>query len=390
MFWPAEQGALTDRDLGDAAAEVRMKVDARLPVGERHHPILDGVHRGATVLERTTRSGRIRTLVAEPPLSSRSSDDHAPRREGREVLAHGRQRRREVGGIRDIVEAGDGDVPGHVEARLGERREHTEGHLVVRREHGGGNSVGDQLTAGDKAARRAPVSRIRPFGGKLGGVQLVAPCSLPSGRLRRSGRASDEGDVAMAELEEMPHDESGAGSVVQGHRGERGAGRTKVCAHRDDRHVGGDDPRGGQPLALGGDEHDGLCRLVLEVLHRIAERRSRRVGDTRQAHEVAGLASGDLDGDHRARRPVQLGSRREHADDAGSARDERAGRRVAPVAELGDRPADPFLGVRADVRVVVEHPRDGLVGHLGDAGDVVHSWRPWCGRDVTHGDHVPA
>ena len=190
--------------------------------------------------------------------------------------------------------------------------------------------------------------------------------------------------------QQVARHEAGAGAVVHRHRHERWAGDAEVGAHRHHRDVGGHDPRRSEPLALGGDQHDRLRRLVLEVLDGGTERRCRGVGDARQADEVAGLAGRHLDGDHRARRSVQVGSRRQHADHTGAAGDERAGGGVAPVAELGDRPPHPLARRRPHVRVVVEHPRHRLVRHPRGAGDVVHAGRPRRRHVLTHDDRGPA
>ena len=147
----------------------------------------------------------------------------------------------------------------------------------------------------------------------------------------------------------------------------------------------------GEPLPLRGDQHDGLGGLVLEVLDGGAERRGRGVGDARQADEVPGLAGGHLDGDHRARRAVQLGARREHADHARAAGDQRARRGVAPVAELGDRPLDPFLRRRAGRAGWSLSTRETVwCETLRHPGDVVHPGRPRRRSVVTHGGRVPA
>ncbi len=193
----------------------------------------------------------------------------------------------------------------------------------------------------------------------------------------------------------MPGDEVGPGSVVHRHRHEPRLGGAVVGGHRHDRQVVGDDAGRGEPLPLRGDQHDRLHRLVLEVLDGGVERGRRRVGDAGEADEVARLSCCDLDGDHRARRPVQVGPRREHPDHAGASRDERAGRGVAAVAELGDRPLDALLRRRPDVGVAVEDTRHRLVRHARRPGDVVHPGRPRhatpCGHAWrSHACHVRA
>ncbi len=180
----------------------------------------------------------------------------------------------------------------------------------------------------------------------------------------------------MAELEQVRHDESGTGPVVQRDRGQRRPGGAKVGAHRDHRNVGGDEVGRGHPRPFRGDQHNGLGCLVLEVFHRCAQRCDGRVGDARQADEVPDVAGGDLDRDHRAGRSIEVGARREQSDHPRALGDQRARCGIAPVSELGDRPLDPLLRRRADVGMVVEHPRHGLVGHVGHAGHVVHSGRP--------------
>ena len=70
--------------------------------------------------------------------------------------------------------------------------------------------------------------------------------------------------------------------------------------------------------------------------------------------------------------PKRLRVQRDDAEQLAAPGDQRPGRPVGPVAQLGDRRPHPPRGLVPDVRVVVEHARHRLVGHPGQPGDVDH------------------
>ena len=171
--------------------------------------------------------------------------------------------------------------------------------------------------------------------------------------------------------------ERGAGDLVDA---DRPAGLRLVALDHDH--------RGAQVLLGAGDlervvgaadQDDRLDALVAQVADRVDELLAGQALQVGRADEVAGLATGRLDGAvHGARAPeAALGA--DHADGRRAPGDQRAGGGVGAVAELPDRLQHPLAGLRAQVVLAVDDPRDGLVGDAGEAGDVGHHRRPSAG-----------
>ena len=132
------------------------------------------------------------------------------------------------------------------------------------------------------------------------------------------------------------------------------------------------------------DHDDPLDTLTEEVVHDLPHRRRVEPRHRRDRHVVPSLARRDLDADRRRRRAVQRRSGRDDTEDPRPVRRERTRRAVAAVAQLVDRVEDPRTRLRPHVRVVVEHPRDGLVGDAGTLGDVRHRGRSRRAGTHTH------
>jgi hypothetical protein len=87
-------------------------------------------------------------------------------------------------------------------------------------------------------------------------------------------------------------------------------------------------------------------------------------------------ARGPLDRAQRGARTEHPAVEAQHADPVRPPRDQSPCERVRAVVELPHRGDHAFARLGADVRVVVEDPRDGLVGDAREGGHVVHHRPP--------------
>jgi hypothetical protein len=121
--------------------------------------------------------------------------------------------------------------------------------------------------------------------------------------------------------------------------------------------------------ARGRDRDDPGHPLVQVPLDHSTDRLPVQAGDAAHAHREPGRTRRLLEGGEQRAGPVQRGVQRDEPRSwfrpvTGA----RAARRAVP--ELGDRGVAPPSRLDADVRVVVEHPRDGLVRQTGEPGHV--------------------
>lgn len=174
----------------------------------------------------------------------------------------------------------------------------------------------------------------------------------------------------------MLRDHAGAEVLVQRHPGQvegvatfHGDHRTRCFQCRQGAHRG----------ALRSDGHDPLHAPPGEVLHGFGEGCLRGGPKRDGGRQVAAVPSRFLHSRHGTGGPVQSGVHRDDAQRVGPAGGQSPGRRVAAVPQLLDDLGHRGPGLGADVRVVAEHPRNGLMGDAGDARDVRHRGRS---RDV--------
>jgi len=240
-------------------------------------------------------------------------------------LAHGlpdrRQRRREVAGRRQIVEADDGHVLRHTDAQLPAGRHRPQRHLVAETEDRGrwGRAV--------QQRKRRRVARLQ---GKV--TRCDAQTAHPTARLGDSphtlhpllmqrviGRPTNHGDPLVPQLIQMIHDGARSGGIVDMHTGNT-HGRVELApihhrrsvpellhdlARRRRQPV----PQHDQPVSLVAPEHLRVALLAFGQMlgvaqqHRIAHRLCRvlcalqdlgeeRVGDVRHGDQYLAAALG--------------------------------------------------------------------------------------------------
>ena len=132
--------------------------------------------------------------------------------------ADGGQRRIEVGGQRDVVEADDRDVAGHAQARLAQAGDRADGDHVAGDEDGVGRSVRARISAIARwplAASNAPSATRSGSSGEPGRRERRPVAGEPLGRRGVGQRGvGDAGDPPMAERQQVLDREPGAGLVV--------------------------------------------------------------------------------------------------------------------------------------------------------------------------------
>jgi hypothetical protein len=130
--------------------------------------------------------------------------------------------------------------------------------------------------------------------------------------------------------------------------------------------------RDGERVLLGGDHHDRLDRLALEMIEGACEFLAGDHGKGHQVGEVARRPGGLLHGALDARRTVQPAVGADDSDDSGSSRHQRTGGGVGPVTEFFDGLLDACLRLWPNARRAVDHPRHRLVAHACELRDVGH------------------
>ena len=224
--------------------------------------------------------------------------------------------------------------------------EQAEGHLVVGEEDGGDLLAAARSGRRAAARRRSPTTASSPRAGSSGtgapaALELGAParrcgprascesagpatwCTVRcprSSRWRVARRAPVSWSTPTAGRSSSPPTWT-ATSGTGGSSALQRLGRVVVGAQRDDRRR----PR---------------WATKRSTASRMAP--GRRVVQDRDAQRVAGRAGRLLQPEHRLRRPVLVDLDRDQADGAGRPGDQRPGRDVGPVAELGDRLLDPL------------------------------------------------
>ena len=153
-----------------------------------------------------------------PWSRARTSCTPAPAELG-EVLAHRRQRRREVRRLGQVVEADDADVPGHREPLLVQRGEQAERHLVVGEEHRR-DAVPAPDAGGQQLARRV-ARRRRPVAARAARAPERRPPRSSERQPSMRARASCESagpvtwcTVRWPSVEQVPGGQPGTGLLV--------------------------------------------------------------------------------------------------------------------------------------------------------------------------------
>ncbi len=192
-------------------------------------------------------------------------------------------------------------------------------------------------------------------------------------------------DPRVAQRQQVLGDRPRPGDLVDGH-----AGQVEVvpALHRHDRERLGQAGQRRHGVPVRGHHHGPVHAPTAQPFKGLAERVLGQLLQAHGRHQVVLAPRGPFQARQDAGRPEQGGVRGHHADRPAAPGHQGPGRRVRPVAQLGDRAQHPFLGRPADVGVVAEHAGDRLVGHPGDLGHVGHRGRsPPTG--LCHGSPVP-
>ena len=296
------------------------------------------------VLARTMSSGRhrhpARRARAALDLVEQQVEAQAPHLE--EVLAHRRQRRREVRGLGHVVEPRHRDVARDRATRLVQRPEEPERHLVVGDEDGGHVGVRRELLAERVAGGGAPVAgqaagRLDP-----GPTQRALPSDDALLRLVPVLRAADVPDVPVTPLEEVPGHGDRSGDLIDGDK-RHSALRPTLGGH--DRDVLRELQDGVRGLVLRGDHEDSLHALDPKALERLEHRGPVERLEAHRADEVARLVRGAVDPEQRRRGTVERRVDPDDAEGLGPPRREGACHRVRAVVEHPHRFQDGRSGV---------------------------------------------
>ena len=360
-------------------------------------------HRGGAVEARTIRSTGSVTAAGtsfSPSMCRISARPAAsPRRDL--LLAQRGQRRVQVLGELDVVEADHGEVARDLEAGLvGGADRAQRGHV------GGDHDRGRRLVEREQLAHRVvaavdvevAIADVLVARGDAEALQLVAVAAQALGARALVEHAADVRDAAVPELVQMAHGRGGAGLVV-GHDG----GRERALELEVDADRG--DVRAHQParlgvLLVGAHEHRAVDVVVAAALE-VGVRAVAVAGPLRgEDQEVVAGAAGVLlePAEHLVEeRVVDVGvplpRLEEDADDVRALGDERARRGGGRVVELLGDPHDPLAGLLAHVGVAVERTRYGADGDAGEAGKLVdvraglrHQKRFWSMRVAPYSD----
>ncbi len=185
-----------------------------------------------------------------------------------EVLSDRGQRRDEVGGFRDVVEADDADVAGDGPAGLVERAQDAESGVVVRAEHRGGLRILRESLPGGVAGLRAPVPPEHGRHLGAGVLQGAPPAGLPLFAVQPARVPGHVVDGSVAEIQQVPSGGRGPGHVVDPDPGQRRRGAGADRDHRDRAGDLGEFPCGG---CLRHDDRDPLDTLPAQMLDRLLD-----------------------------------------------------------------------------------------------------------------------
>ena len=325
------------------------------------------------------------------------------------------QLRVHVPGHRDVVETGDGYLPGDVHARPAQREHDAEGGLVVgAHDHPGQRGTRREQPLGDDRGARGVVVALPLRPGEehrarrphLGGEGLQ-----PGVAVWAVGVAAEVADrgVAMV-VEQVPGQRPRPGAVVAADVC-RGRGLARYAGHRKDRDLPRDLvdlPRlehpvvQDQPVAFArhreypadgvvvGDVHRPQQQVEAAALggpfdapveHVVELEGLGLVGEHVIPEQPGGVPGAARSGGHPRGGHRRAGRQRAAHDDADDFLDldrQRAGGVVGDVAEFGDRPLHPVADVGARVAAGVEHPRHRGDGDAGRPRDVVDRRRRRC------------
>ena len=217
------------------------------------------------------------------------------------------------------------------------------------------------------SAARGPVALQQLGGLEALRHELVAPAAHPLDRVGCGCRAGKVVDAGVPELRQVPHRRPRPAVLVDGHH-VRPPPRPGRDGDQRDRQLERADEL--EHRRIHNDEHDGVDALPQQGLDGPADPGGIRVEGGDRLDAVARRAGGEVEvhGDRRRAEVRDAGG--DEADGAGAAGDERAGRGRGAVAQLRDRLLDALAGGRPHVGQVVEHPRDGLMGHPSEARDI--------------------
>ena len=190
------------------------RVDARALLVPGDHPVADPQHRtaGRQPARCLGRGSRAPAHLEDRPVGERMRRRRArhripqpPPRLGAELDArHGHGRQRGGGEPRegDVVDAGDGDLPGHVDAELAEACQQAERDEVVEGDDRGGARRQHVLGGAISVLHLRPARDVEHLDSGVPGDELGEPAATePVGvGLRRAGEV---GDARVAERHEM-------------------------------------------------------------------------------------------------------------------------------------------------------------------------------------------
>ncbi|AUX38786.1 uncharacterized protein SOCE26_001640 [Sorangium cellulosum] len=290
-----------------------------------------------------------------------------------EVLADGGERRREVGRLRDVVEADDADVPRHRASDLVEVAEHAQRHLVVGHEHGGDAWRARELRGELVARACAPVAAQERRRLDARGLQRRTPAVDALLGLERVDRTGDVPHRPVTQVEEMARRGRRAAVLLDGDHRDR---IVRPPLDGDHRHVGGDVAERVHRRPQRGDDHDAVGALIAQPVHRIHHRRAAERFQADDADAVPGVVRRRLEPVERRRRAVVRRVEADHAERPRAPGDERLRHGARAVVELADRVEHALPRVGMHVGVVVQDPRDRLVRDAGELGHIDHDRGP--------------
>ena len=266
------------------------------------------------------------------------------------------ERGRDVLGDRDVVEARQREVAGHVQARLADRTEGADGHRVVGREDGRWPVGEGQQRRGGGVARllgEVAADHERGVGVEAALGDRAAVARQPRLRVRVDGGAADEGDPAMPEAGKVA-DHRGSALLVVDRHGRVARERAAEEHHREvgrkvgPQHVG---------LDVGRHHHE-----PIDAADERPERGDQLVGavvDRRQERVVAMGADGALDAADDLRVELTVEVRQQHPDGLGGAGGQAPRGAVGDVAEVPGRLHETAARALPHRAARVEHARHG-------------------------------
>jgi hypothetical protein len=180
-------------------------------------------------------------------------------------------------------------------------------------------------------------------------------------------RTGEVQDVAVAEGDEVVDHERRARVLIDRHGQEGGVG---VGLDDEHRHVDGHPAQRRHRRRARSDHAQRVHALGDQVLDRLLRGGAVALVQGDLGDGVVGGARRELDRAHDARRPEGDRALHEHADAPRPLRGQRPRDEVGAVVEFLDGLEHPPTSVGFDVRVIVEHPRDGHVRHARDRRDL--------------------